>query len=238
MSDQKEAIMQSRQDEGGLKKLLAFSRLYEFFTHLLGGKKARRWLAKNVWKLKGGETVVDLGCGSGTVLEYMPSDIDYVGVDISESYIRAARKRFSERGRFFLGNVSDFLNQDDLPIRPADMVLSNGLLHHLPDDEVIEVLELTKRILKPNGRLVCLEATYLAHQAKLSKWIVSTDRGRYVRSEQEWKELLSRACNNYSTWILTGLIRIPYTHIVIECVNEESTAAQSKALTARKETPE
>lgn len=232
-------MTQSRQDDGGLKKLLAFSRLYEFFqNHLLGGKKARRWLAKNIWKLKGGETVVDLGCGSGTVLEYMPPDIDYVGVDISESYIRAARKKFSERGRFFLGNVSDFLNQQDLPIRTADVVLSNGLLHHLPDDEVIEVLEHTKRIMKPHGRLVCLEAAYLAHQTRLSKWIVSTDRGRFVRSEQEWKELLSRAFNNYSTWILTGLIRIPYTHIVIECVNEESSDALSKTSTARKETPE
>ena len=239
VSDQKEAMTQSRQDDGGLKKLLAFSRLYEFFqTHLLGGKKARRWLAKNVWKLKGGETVVDLGCGSGTVLEYMPPDIDYVGIDISESYVRAARKRFSERGRFFLGRVSDILNQDDSRIRTADMVLCSGLLHHLPDDEVIEVLELSKRIMKPNGRLVCLEATYLAHQTRLSKWIVSTDRGRFVRSEQEWKDLLSRAFNNYSTWILTGLIRIPYTHIVIECVNEESSDARSKTLTARKETPE
>ena len=118
------------------------------------------------------------------------------------------------------------------------MVLCNGLLHHLPDDEVIEVLELSKRIMKLNGRLVCLEAAYLAHQTRLSKWIVSTDRGRFVRSEQEWKDLLSRAFNNYSTWILTGLIRIPYTHIVIECVNEESPDAQSKTSTARKETPE
>jgi len=228
-------MTQSSQDDGGLKKLLAFSRLYEFFTHLLGGKKARRWLAKNVWKLKGGETVIDLGCGVGTVVEYLPLDIDYVGVDISESYIRAARKRFSERGTFFLGNVSDFLNQEDSRIKRADMVLCSGLLHHLPDDEVIEVLELSKRIMKPNGRLVCLEAVYLAHQTKLSKWIVSTDRGSYVRSEQEWKDLLSRAFNSYSTWILTGLIRIPYTHIVIECVNEESSDAQSKTL---KETPE
>lgn len=232
-------MTQSNQDDGGLKKLLAFSRIYEFFqTHLLGGKKARSWLAKNVWKLKGGETVIDLGCGSGTVLDYMPPDMDYVGVDINESYVRAARKRFSERGRFFLGKVSDFLNQDDSRIRTADIVLCNGLLHHLPDDEVIELLELSKRIMKPNGRLVCIEATYLAHQTRLSKWIVSTDRGRFVRSEQEWKDLLSRAFNCYSTRILTGLIRIPYTHIVIECVNEESSDAQSKTLTARKETPE
>jgi ubiquinone/menaquinone biosynthesis C-methylase UbiE len=223
-------MMQSRQesmqDDRGLKKLLAVSHFYEFFQkHLLGGKNARRWLAKNVWKLRGGETVVDLGCGSGSILEYMPEDIDYFGVDISENYVRAARKRFSDRGTFFLGTACDLLNQGDPRIKTADMVLCNGLLHHLSDDEAIEVLELSKRIMKPNGRLVCLEATFLAHQTKISKWIVSTDRGRYVRSEQEWKDLLSRAFNCYSTWILTGLIRIPYTHIVIECVNEQLSDA-------------
>jgi SAM-dependent methyltransferase len=239
LSDQKETVTERGQDDRGLKKLLTFSRLYDFFqNYLLGGKKARRWLAENVWKLKGGETVVDLGCGSGTVLDYMPHDIDYFGVDISENYVRAARQRFSERGKFFLGSVRDFLSQEDQRIRTADMVLCNGLLHHLPDDEAIEVLELSKRILKPNGRLVCLEATYLAHQTRASKWIVSTDRGRCVRSEQEWKDLLGRVFNCYSTWILTGLIRIPYTHIVIECVNEQLSDAHSKPLAVRKETPE
>jgi len=214
-------MTQSGQDDRGFKKLLAHTRLYDFFqNHILGGRKARRWLATNFWKLKGGETVVDLGCGSGTVLEYMPKDIDYLGVDISENYIQAARQRFSHRGRFFLGTVRDFLNQEDQRSGSVDMVLCNGLLHHLPDDEAIEVLELSKRILKPKGRLVCLEATYLERQTRMSKWIVSTDRGTCVRSEQEWKNLVGRTFDNYSTWILTGLIRIPYTHIVIECVND------------------
>jgi len=229
MSDQKETMTPSGQDDRGLKKLLTHTRLYDFFqNHVLGGKKARTWLAKNFWRLRGGETVIDLGCGSGTVLEYLPEDIDYLGVDISENYVRAARQRFSERGRFFLGSVGDFLNQDDQRKGTADVVLCNGLLHHLPDDEAIEVLELSKRIMKPDGRLVCLEATYLAHQTRISKWIVSTDRGRCVRSEQEWKDLLGRVFNCYSTWILTGLIRIPYTHIVIECVNDQLSDAQSK----------
>jgi ubiquinone/menaquinone biosynthesis C-methylase UbiE len=224
-------MTQSGQDDSGLKKLLAHTRLYDFFqNHVLGGKKARRWLARTFWRLKGGETVVDLGCGSGTVLEYLPEDIDYLGVDTSENYIRDARQKFSHRGKFFLGTVHDFFNQNDQRPGSVDMVLCNGLLHHLPDDEAIEVLESSKRMLKPNGRLVCLEATYLEHQTRISKWIVSTDRGICVRSEQEWKNLLSRTFSCYSTWILTGLIRIPYTHIVIECVNSPEGELPSEAM--------
>lgn len=209
------------QDDSGLKKLLTFSRVYEFFQgNILGGNNAREWQAKNVWKLRGGETIIDIGCGPGAILEYLPRDISYWGVDISENYIRSARRRFSARGSFFLGTASDFLNHDDSHLNSADLVLCNGLLHHLSDDEAIEVLKLSKQLMKPNGRLVCLEATFLARQTRLSRWIVSTDRGRHVRSEQEWKNLIARVFDSYSTSILTGLLRIPYTHIIVECSND------------------
>lgn len=171
-------MKRSGQDDSGLKKLLTFSRFYEFFQErLLGGNDARKWLAKNFWKVKGGETIIDIGCGPGTVLEYLPQDISYWGVDISENYIRSARRRLSGRGTFFLGTARDFLNHDDSHLNSADLVLCNGLLHHLSDDEALEVLKLSKQLMKPNGRLVCLEATFLARQTRLSRWIVSSDRG-------------------------------------------------------------
>lgn len=214
----------SGQDDSGVKKLLTFSRFYEFFQEsLLGGNDARKWLAKNVWKVKGGETIIDIGCGPGSILKYLPRDISYWGVDISENYIRAARRRLSARGTFFLGTARDFLNHDDSHLNSADLVLCNGLLHHLSDDEAIEVLKLSRLLMKPNGRLVCLEGTFLARQTRLSRWIVSTDRGRHVRSEQEWKNLITQVFDSYSTSILTGLLRIPYTHIIVECSNERSS---------------
>lgn len=211
-------MKQSYEDDSGLKRLLRMSRLYSVFQeNLLGGSEARKWVAKNIWKLKGGETVVDLGCGPGTILQYLPADVDYWGVDISENYIRAARKSFSARGTFFLGTARDFLNHDDSHPNSADLIVSNGLLHHLSDDEALEVLELSKRLMKADGRFLSIEGTFLSRQTRLSKWIVSSDRGRHVRSEQEWKRLIGAAFDFYSTSILTGLIRIPYTHIVIEC---------------------
>ncbi|HKO43133.1 MAG TPA: methyltransferase [Pyrinomonadaceae bacterium] len=211
----------NNEDSGWLKNLLSISQVYDFFQHsVLGGRQAREWLAGNFWRLKGGERIVDIGCGSGAVLDFLPRDSDYIGIDVSESYIVAARKKYSGNATFFLGTPRDFLNQDSSPRNNTDLVLCNGLLHHLPDDQAREVLEIAKQLLKPGGRLVCLEATYLARQTRLSKWIVSTDRGRFVRSEQEWKTLFSQAFDRCDTTILTGLIRIPYTHIVIECRNE------------------
>jgi len=216
-------VKHSGEDHSGLKRLLANSRIYEFFQNeLLGGKRARRWLANHFWKLKGKETVIDIGCGPGIVLEYLPRDIEYFGVDISETYIRMARRRFSARGTFFLGTAKDLVEHDPSRLNSADLVLCNGLLHHLSEPEALEVLNLSKRLLKPNGRLFCIEAVFLARQTRLSKWFVETDRGRHVRSEQEWKRLIGQVFESYSTSILTGLLRIPYTHIIIECSNLRS----------------
>ena len=209
------------EDTSWVKNLLSISQVYDFFQHnLLGGRQARAWLARTFWKLKGGERIVDIGCGSGAVLDFLPRDSDYIGIDISESYICAARKKYSATGKFFVGTALDFLNHDDSRLNNTDLVLCNGLLHHLSDDEARRVLEIAKRFLKPGGRLVCLEATYLIRQTWLSKWIVSTDRGKFVRSEQEWKNLVNGVFDQSSTHIVTGLIRIPYTHIIIECMNE------------------
>lgn len=211
----------SPEDNSGLKKLLTISPLYRLFQKALGGDNVGRWLAGNFWKLQGGETIVDIGCGSGFILEYMPADVNYYGVDISKNYIDAAEKKYSTRGTFLLGSVGDLLNNGNAPLKKADLVLCNGLLHHVPDDEAIEVLEQAKQFLRPKGRLVCLEATFLARQTRLSRRMVSMDRGQYVRSEQQWKDLIAKSFDSYSTSVVTGLIRIPYTHIVIQCVNEE-----------------
>jgi ubiquinone/menaquinone biosynthesis C-methylase UbiE len=210
----------SIQDNTGLKKALTVSRLYEFFQNLLGGDNSRKWIAEEVWRLRGDEKVVDIGCGPGSSLSYLPKSVEYFGIDLSEAYIDTARKTYGDRGTFIVGTAQDFTGNSDPRLNNADVVLCNGLLHHLCDAEALEVLELSRKILKSGGRLICLEATFLRRQTRISKWIVSRDRGKYVRSEQEWKKLIETVFDFYSTSVLTGLIRIPYTHIVIECFNQ------------------
>src|ERR1044072_2479120 len=212
----------SPEDNSGLRTFLTNPTVYVFFQRLLGGKGVGAFLANDFWKLKGGETVVDIGCASGFVLDYMLNDVRYYGVAISKEYIYASQKKFSERGHYLLGTAQDLLNNGgDALLKKVDLVTCNGLLHHLTDDEASEILEISKQFLRPGGRLVCLEATFLTRQTRLSKKMVNMDRGRYVRSEQQWRDLIARSFDTFSTSVVTGLIRIPYTHIVIQCVNEQ-----------------
>lgn len=208
----------SSEDNGGVKGVLSFASCYNLFQkQVLGGDKARRWLATNVWKVRNGDRIIDIGCGSGTILEHLPRDISYLGIDTNQNYIHSALKKFSDRGTFCVGTAPELVGQDASLVNSADVVLCNGVLHHLSDDEALEILRLAKRLLKLKGRLLCLEATFLAHQSRLSRWLVSRDRGQHIRTEQQWKDLVSQVFERRTTNILTGLIRIPYTHIVIEC---------------------
>ena len=207
------------QVDSGLRKVLAVPRLYELCQNLVGAKSSGEWIAKRVLRWSGAEKVVDMGCGPGDIRKYLPADVDYWGFDISEDYIRRARRRFPTGATFLSGTARDFLDNPDNPLNVADLVFCIGLLHHLNDDEAIEVLELSKRIMKPGGRSVYLEPVFLLHQTRLSTWLMRRDRGRHVRSEQEWKDLMGRVFDSYSTSIVTGLSRIPWVHIVMESVD-------------------
>src|SRR3984885_7322618 len=50
-------------------------------------------------ELSGQEVVADFGCGNGVLLELIgPSVLEYVGIDFSEAFVRAAERRRNARG--------------------------------------------------------------------------------------------------------------------------------------------
>ena len=75
--------------------------------------------------------------------------------------------------------------------------------------------QLAREALAPDGRLVCMEGCFLLSQSPLARWVLKQDRGQNVRTEPEWKALVAQVFSRSETYILTGLLRIPYTLIVI-----------------------
>lgn len=201
------------QDEKGLKAVLKLPNVYSLFQRLVGVDHARRWITQEYFRARPGDKIVDIGCGPGDLLEFLPQP-RYVGIDISEAYVQEGQRRYGNAAVFLAGTTDDYRN--DERVRDADLVICFGVLHHLNDDESRRLLAFARENLKPGGRFVGLEPCRLAHQAKLSSWIMSRDRGQNVRFEHRWKSLLEAEFPSSSTTVLTGLMRIPYTHIVME----------------------
>lgn len=101
-------------------------------------------------ELRGDETVVDAGCGSGRVTEQLLARLPrgrVIAVDGSEAMVEKAKERLGERAHY---RVSDLL---ELELEePADLVFSTATLHWIHDHDAL--FRQLRAALKPGGRLV------------------------------------------------------------------------------------
>lgn len=115
-----------------------------------------RSLLKEITCLQGGERILDVGCGIGTMAQIFyriyGASVEIYGVDSNESYIEFARTRWGRPRNVYLehGDVARLGFQDSF----FDLVVSFGLLEWLQDplpavDEMI-------RVSKPGGQLLTL----------------------------------------------------------------------------------
>jgi 2-polyprenyl-3-methyl-5-hydroxy-6-metoxy-1,4-benzoquinol methylase len=94
-------------------------------------------------------TLLDVGCGSGLLrrhLERVPLS-EYVGIDLSEAAIRAAREQDFTRSRFVVGDVGTTAERG-----PFDIVVLNEVLYYAPDTAAF--LEQLRSMLTDRGALV------------------------------------------------------------------------------------
>ena len=106
-----------------------------------------------------GERVLDIGCGTGTLLIAAASahpDASYQGIDPAAEMIERARAKAARAGvevRFEQG-VAERLELADASV---DVVLSSLMLHHLPPSTMERALAEAVRVLGPGGRLVVVD---------------------------------------------------------------------------------
>jgi cyclopropane fatty-acyl-phospholipid synthase-like methyltransferase len=194
----------------GIKSILNFPAIYRLFFYITGTNHAK--FVNLFVRPQKDDTILDIGCGPADILKYLP-DVRYIGFDISQSYINAAVRRYKDRGTFFCKTVT----ADAVSGVNADIVLASGVLHHLNDQECVDLFTLAYNSLKKGGRLITLDGCYIEGQPMLARYIVSKDRGQYIRKPQQYLELSEQIFSDVKSHVRMDLIRIPYTHIVMEC---------------------
>jgi SAM-dependent methyltransferase len=193
--------------------LLSHHEIYRVFRRLTGSSRVNREFIEKYVRPRCGETILDLGCGPGDVCELLPN-VTYVGIDSSEPYINAARKRFGYRARFICGDVG-CLELEELG--RLDVAIGMGVIHHLNDESVITVLQKVRSFLCPGGRFVSYDPCFTSPQHLVARWIHSHDRGRFVRFDEEYEHLISRVFSSYKRHIRTDMCTVPATVIIFEC---------------------
>src|SRR6266550_4548095 len=71
--------------------------------------------------------------------------------------------------------------------------------------------------LNSRARMICNDACWIPNQGAFSKYIMSHDRGRNIRTEQQYCQLAAKFFKNVDAWVDKKPMRIPYVTVVLEC---------------------
>ncbi len=80
----------------GLTSILEIATAYTLFQKFVGSSSCHKTYARDYVRPRMGDRVLDIGCGPASILEYLPG-VEYVGIDLSPKYIKAAQNRFGNR---------------------------------------------------------------------------------------------------------------------------------------------
>lgn len=126
----------------------------EIAAHFDLTRKKHTWpeLEKIISFLKDGDSVLDVGCGNGRLLENIKDKkINYLGVDNSSNLISLAQKNYPQHNF----QIADILELEKMISQKYDLVISVAVLHHLPSLELRQqaVLQLLK-MANSSGRVI------------------------------------------------------------------------------------
>lgn len=196
----------------GLHGILSSPAIYDFSQNVLGASKFRKKYAQEYVSATAGERILDIGCGTAIIRHFLPDEIEYVGCDVSEEYIAAAEKKFGSRGKFLCQMVDD-MSIDQLG--QFDVVMANGLMHHLDDIKVSRLCSVVTSTLKPGGKFVTHDPCFCSEQGPLAHFLINRDRGQNVRDKQGYFSLVEPHFEEVSIDVRHDLARIPYTHAIM-----------------------
>jgi 2-polyprenyl-3-methyl-5-hydroxy-6-metoxy-1,4-benzoquinol methylase len=110
---------------------------------------ARYALILDAAQIKGGESILDLGCGDGalTYLLYQHG-AQCTGVDLNDIGLALAKTMFDKRG----GEAKFIKYLNEVPSESQDLVICADVIEHVPDPDTL-LLE-AKRVLKSKGKII------------------------------------------------------------------------------------
>ncbi|HSW72440.1 MAG TPA: methyltransferase domain-containing protein [Chlamydiales bacterium] len=134
--------------------------------------------------LKPNSSLLDLGCGQGILEKHIPKDVRYLGVDISSSFIKEAKRHAkSPKHTFLCHDLSKPLTDVKETFSHAVMILC---LQNMEFPDV--AIKSAKKLLEKNGKLLLILNHPCYRIPRQSGW-----------EEDEQNKMIYRRVNRYMT---------------------------------------
>jgi len=213
------SINKDDQITGGIHAILEHPLLYSLFQWIMGSHNKYRMYVEGYLKPTPGCRILDIGCGYAGILDHLPQDIEYVGYDISQEYISYARRKYGHRATFYNQRVNEMQLQNK---NHFDIVMADGLLHHLNDAEAKDLFAAGYDALHDSGFMFTSDPTFIENQKFIPRLISSMDRGRHVRYPHEYKKIAETSFQVVDAFIIHNISNRPQTGCFLKCYRDPS----------------
>lgn len=151
------------------------------------GLYRRRYRLLESWGvLRGGPSVIDIGCGTGQYARVTRGP--YLGLDLGAKYIAYAQGRHCHQAnREFRCLDATRLPPEE---RQFDLAILVDFLHHIPSADAIRLLAHVRRLI--TGHLASFEPV-LEQTNPVGRWIIDNDRGHFMRPRDALLDLYEQA---------------------------------------------
>jgi len=187
---------------------------YSLFRKLIKADRGMKRLVDDYLLPQPGQTVIDLGCGTGDLAQFIPASTRYIGVDHNPAYLAPSSitEGLNSGRRVFINADLGELNRLDLP--PADSAFALGVLHHLTDSQALKMIESAMSLLVSGGTLVTVDPVFVPQQASSARVMMALDRGRFVRQVEHYRFLFDQVRPGATMHLRSDINPFPYNHIV------------------------
>lgn len=149
--------------------------------------------------------VLEIGPGSGRLLNILDNELHCktTAVELSKEMIKYAKEK-SPNTKFIEGNILDI----DFENNSFDAIIMGALIHNFPKEDAIKLLELSKKWLKDNGRIMIYTTIH-----------EKSEEGYYEK--EDYNENIVRFRKKYTKEELIDLFNKLNFKIVFTYYNEE-----------------
>ena len=188
--------------------------VYKMVQKIMSGTSFRANIIKKNIKKKNLK-ILDIGCGPAEVLETLPQ-CEYYGFDIDRRSINYAKKKYNKKKYHFF--CKKFNNREIKNLPTFDYVIFFGILHHLSNKEIHNLIKLCKKKMKKKSKLLTGDPVLIKSQNFIARNLILNDRGKNVRGSNEYLKLLKTHFKGVKSKI-THQTFVPYTWFSAVCKN-------------------
>ena len=116
--------------------------------------KGLRLLGLRMFLPKKGMSILDVGCGTGSYLEfYKRFQCNLFGIDPSPAMLEIAKERLGQGADLYQGSAADM----PYPDHSFDLIVSMLVLHEIDHELRLAVIDEIKRVLNPSGKILLID---------------------------------------------------------------------------------